>query len=310
MKNLAPICIGTYSRLAHLKKTIAGLQSNTLAKKSDLYIFSDAAQPGDEGIVSKLRQYIYTIDGFKSVNIIERMNNDRVANCRGGMKDLLDKYGKTIFLEDDIVTAPGFLQFINDGLEFYKNDERILSISGYSPPLKYLKNYNKDVYILQRFSTWGFGTWTDKFTPFGFEIEKHGVDSFLSDKKAINQFQKNGVDMYSMLLKEKEGLIDALDVKLMFYEFKYDMFTLYPKKSLVQNIGHDGTGLHCGITDKFDVDLWRKLTKFNFEKNIQLNDRIIKANREFRNGTKWSKLLRIIKRLLRYLQKHILGLNL
>lgn len=260
-------------------------------------MFSDAPQPGDEEIVAKVREYIHTIDGFKEVHIVERKTNGRVANNRGGMKQLLDEYGRVIFLEDDIVTAPGFLQFMNDGLEFYRDDERILSITGYSPPLKIPNDYNKDIFLLQRFSAWGFGTWANKFNPFDFEVEKHGVEEFLGDKKAINEFQKNGEDMYSMLLKEKEGTLDALDVKLMFYEFKYNMFTLYPEKSLVQNIGHDGTGVHCGANNRFDVDLWLKSSNFKFEKNIQPDERIIKANQKFRRRGIKDKMIDVSKKI-------------
>ena len=133
---LAPIGISTYCRLNHLKQTIIALQRNTLAKESELYIFSDAQKQGDEERVAKVREYIYTIDGFKKIHIVERKTNGRVANNRGGMKHLLEKYGKMIWLEEDIVTTSGFLQFVNEALEFYKDDERIISITGYSPPIK------------------------------------------------------------------------------------------------------------------------------------------------------------------------------
>lgn len=280
MSQLAPICISTYSRLEHLKQTISALQVNTLAKASELYIFSDAPKPGDEEKVDRLRSYIHSVDGFKQVHIVERKTNSRVANGRGGIKQLLAKYGKMIFIEDDIVTAPGFLQFMNDGLDFYKNDERILSITGYCPPIKIPDDCNQDVFMLQRFSAWGFGTWAEKFDPFGFDVQKHGITNFLKDKKAIKSFCKNGKDMYPMLLEEAKGELDALDVQLMYYEFKYNKYTIYPVKSLVQNIGHDGSGEHCVKNNRHNVDLWYK-TNFKLEHSITPNREIIKANFNF-----------------------------
>lgn len=283
MKDLAPIGVSTYSRIKHLKQAIEALQKNTLAKDSEIYIFSDAPKKGDEEIVAKVREYVRTIDGFKKVHILERETNNRVANNRGGIKQLLDNYGKIIFLEDDIVTAPGFLTFMNEALEFYKDDKRILSITGYCPPIKISNNYNEDIFLLQRFSAWGFATWEEKFNPFGFELEKHGIDKFLNNKISVREFKKNGEDMYPMLLSEKEGKLDALDVKLMFYEFKYDMFSLYPQRTLTQSIGLDGSGIHCGATNKFHhKKLWDKTDNFQFVKNIQLDAGIIKANYKFR----------------------------
>ena len=156
---LAPIGVSTYSRLYHLKKTIEALQNNTLAKQSELYIFSDAPKEGDEEIVSTVRKYIHTINGFRKVHIIERKTNGRVANNRGGIEELLDKYGKVIFLEEDIVTSAYFLQYMNDALHFYKNDNRISSIAGYCPPIKIPVEYKQDVFILHRFAPWGFAIW-------------------------------------------------------------------------------------------------------------------------------------------------------
>jgi len=253
LRNLAPIGISAYSRLCHLKKTIEALKENTLAKDSELYVFSDAPKEGDEEVVENLRKYIHLIDGFKKVHIIERVTNGRVANNRGGMKQLLDQYGKMIFMEEDIVTAPAFLQFINDGLDSYEDNKSILSITGYCPPFKISEKYIADVFILKRFSGWGFATWKEKFNPFGFVLSEHGIDEFLCDKESIKEFMKNGDDMYQMLLSEYNGELDALDVKIMYYEHKYNMFTVYPSKSLVQNIGHDSSGEHCDTSNKFHL---------------------------------------------------------
>lgn len=295
---LAPIGVSTYSRIKHLKQTIEALQRNTLAKQSELYIFSDAPQKGDEEIVQKVRDYIHTVDGFKKVHIVERETNGRVANNRGGLKYLLDTYGKAMFLEDDIVTAPGFLQFMNDALEFYRDDENILTVSGYTPPLSILNSYSSDVYKLMRFNGWGFATWKSKFNPFEFDIKDHGANEFFNNKKNIINFKSNGEDMYGMLVKEYEGGLDALDVKLMFYEFIYKKYTLYPRKSLVQNIGHDGSGVHCGVNNKFHHnELWDKVDNFKFVKDMKVDERIRKANYKFRSVGVKGKIVNITKQI-------------
>ena len=285
MRALAPVCISTYSRINHLKETVDALKKNTLAKQSELYIFSDAAKKNDEEIVAKVREYAHTISGFNKVHIIERETNGRFANNRGGIKMALEKYGKIIYLEDDIVTAPGFLQFMNDALDAYEHDERILSITGYCPPIKIPEDYDKDVFLLQRFSGWGFATWNSKFDPFGFDIKENGVEAFLADKKQINKFIKNGEDMYRLLLSVYSNELDALDVKLMFHQFINDMFTVYPIKSLVQNIGHDGSGQNCDVNERFlHKLLWDKVESFKCEENVGVDERIRAENYRFRSN--------------------------
>ena len=292
MKNLAPIGVSTYSRLKHLKQTIEALQKNTLAKQSELYIFSDGPQQGDKENVAKVREYIHTIDGFKKVYIIEREINGRVANNRGGIKQLLDKFGKIIWLEEDIVTAPGFLRYMNEALEFYKKDERIISISGYCPPFKFPKEYREEVFLLQRFSAWGFATWKEKFDPFGFELAKHDIDGFFQDKKAIKDFKLNGENTYRMLLSEYKNEINALDIKIAYYVYKYNMYSLFPKKSFVQNIGHDGTGEHCGTSILFNHEkLQDKVDGFKFIDKVQSDETIKILDRKFRE-IKWKLKIR------------------
>ena len=136
--SLAPIGLSTYSRLLHLKKTIEALKANTLAKESDLHIFSDGAKQGDEERVEAVRKYIDTIDGFKNVQVIIRTKNSRVRNNRDGISELLEKFGKCIYLEEDIVTAPGFLKFMNESLNVYEKKDKIKGLKMIYEP-KYLR---------------------------------------------------------------------------------------------------------------------------------------------------------------------------
>ena len=295
---LAPIGISTYSRVNHLRKTIKALQKNNLAKDSEVYIFSDAPKVGDEKIVAKVRSYLHTIDGFKKVHIIERDTNNRVANNRGGLQQLLDQYGKIIFLEEDIVTAPGFLQFMNDALVKYEYDERVLSITGYGLPIKIPENYAYDCFSLQRFNSWGFGIWYEKYKHINY-FSKSEFNNFIYSKEKIRKLVRSaGNDMVHLLEKEANNEIDALDIKAIYYQINSNMFTIYPVKSLVQNIGHDGTGVHCKESTKYSHDeLWSKRSNFKFIDTIEPDQRIIKSNYTFRDTGFKGKILAMTKKI-------------
>lgn len=278
---LAPIGLSTYGRPQHLKQTIRALQQNSLAPESELFVFSDAPKPGDEERVAAVRSYVSTIDGFREVHIIERNSNDRVANSRGGLKMLLDRYEKVVFLAEDIVTAPSFLTFMNDALFKYEENDRIFNVSGYSPPISIPANYNHDVFFLRRISAWGFGIWKSRFEKLGYMTPEE-YELFASNRKNVKAFVKTGgADLMQMLRADAYGEIDAGDVKLMFAQFVSDQYTVYPVRSLVQNIGHDGTGVHCGTTDRFDVTLSNE-SSFILPDKLFVDRRIVKANRRFR----------------------------
>lgn len=295
---LAPIGVSTYKRLGHLKRTILALQNNRLAEESDLYIFSDHPRKGDEKEVIELRRYLKTIRGFARLEIIERDSNDRIKNNRGGMKLLLDNYSKIIFLEEDIVTAPGFLSFMNGALTHYEHYENVLSISGYTHPFLVPKKFRPDCFFLGRFSAWGFGTWESKFDPFGFSLDNKNIPKNIDSKEFKKFYSKSGSDLLEFIQHEISGSIDALDVKVMYHMLEKNQITIYPKKSLVRNIGNDGSGLHCSKTSKFDTKLWEKNEEFEFcidqtaQKQIKFRNKLLR-DREI--------LSRVLFKILQYI---------
>lgn len=293
---LAPIGISTYIRLEHLKRTIESLVQSPLAFDSELYVFSDAARSGDEEKVDSIRGYLRTVEGFKSINIVERTENNRVANSRGGLTQLLDAYGSVIFMPEDTVVAPGFLAFMNEGLERYKCNQKIFSIAGYTPPICIPKNYPYDVFFLRRFCAWGFATWKDRFSQIKY-MSSYQYNKFSENKHEVREFvEGGGVDMMYMLRKDAYGEIDAGDVKAMYAQYVSDQYTVYPVHSLVKNIGFDGTGEHCKPSSSFDVAMWDKKEKFLFEDNVVVNPDILREHNKFRAKQHRSKMASIYAR--------------
>jgi hypothetical protein len=279
----APIGLSVYSRVEHIDLTVRALKNNTLASLSDLYVFSDAPKPGDEEKVAKVRRYLKGIDGFQSVTIVERQENSRVKNNRGGHRELLDRYGRMIWVEEDIVTAPGFLEYMNQALVFYQSDPKIFSITGYCPPLDIPSDLPGDVFVLGRFNAWGFGIWKDRYDRIELNLGKERGLLDLSKDDFLERLMRNGTDIPKMLLKDIQGEIDALDVKIMYQQALNDWQTVYPRKSFVQNIGHDGSGAHCGATGKYShAELWERANNFIFPGDLVLNSQIVAANYKFR----------------------------
>ena len=164
---LAPIVLFVYNRLDHTQGVIETLLKNTLAKESEFYIFSDAAKT-ENGVekVNEVRKFIRDDSwhtGFKKVSIIEAEKNKGLAkSIIGGVSEIIQKYGKVIVLEDDLKLSPYFLEYMNDALDYYKDVVNIWSISGYSFPMRSLKNYPHDVFYSYRGCSWGWATWLDR----------------------------------------------------------------------------------------------------------------------------------------------------
>lgn len=301
-KGLVPLGVSTYKRLEHLKKCVQSLKRNSLATQTDVYFFSDAPKTGDELAVAKLRSYLKTIDGFKTINIIEREHNSRIINNRSGMKMLLEEYGQLIFVEEDVVVAPQFLSYMNQALDKYKNDPRVFSVSGYSPPIEIPKDYAEAAFFLRRFNAWGFGIWKDRFEKTGY-IDRQAYLKLINNDADLKDFAKNGgEDMLGMLRLDSEGTIDAFDVKAMYAQFIHDQYTVYPRYSLTRNRGMDGSGIHSPINNKFDVKLWTDAERFDLPE-FKLDQRIEDSHNKFRKPklrVRWSENIKTL--MNRYLR--------
>ena len=261
MKNkknsLAPICLFTYNRLAETELTVKALKNNYLAEYSDLIIFSDSAKSEAQiQSVLEIRQFIRKITGFKTVKIIESKVNKGLANSIiSGVNQIIKEYGKIIVLEDDLETHPNFLNFMNNSLEFYSNDKNIQSINGFSP---HIKKSDKSVYFQQRPFPWGWATWNNRWSPNIFD-KKELIEITLTNPKCLNLFKnKCGDDADQMFLNSLNGKNDSWYIRWAFNHFMTNRYSVYPNKSLVNNIGYNENGTHCSSINSYKFTMENK----------------------------------------------------
>lgn len=245
MNELSPIVLFVYNRLWHTEQTIEALKKNELASESDLFVFSDGPRvEGDEN-VRKVREYIHNVDGFKSVRIVEREKNLGLANSViAGVTEIVNKYGKIIVLEDDIVTSCHFLRFMNSALEKYKNDKRLFAISGYNVSMEPYPEYQLSVFLAFRVSSWGWGTWKDRWDEADWEIKDW--EEVFERKELYRKFARGGEDQPYVFKALTRGTLNSWAIRWYYSHFRKDRYTLFPVKSLVENTGFDGSGIHCG----------------------------------------------------------------
>ena len=239
MNTLAPVVLFCYKRLDTLKQAIESLQQNYLADETELFVFSDGPKKAeDELVIAGLRNYLKTITGFKKVTIREAIQNKGLANSIiGGVTEIINKYDKVIVLEDDLVTSRNFLIYINKGLDHYKDNPKIFSITGFSIPIKGLNE--NSVYFTQRSNSCGWGTWKDRWAIIDWEVKDYAA--LMSNRPARRAFNKMGSDMVGLLTKQKLGKINSWAIRWCYHQFKYDLYSVHPVVSKIKNIGYAST---------------------------------------------------------------------
>lgn len=276
-KSLAPVCLFVYKRPAALNNTIASLQRNRHCAETDLYVFSDAAATEKEiSQVIAVRALLQNIKGFKSVNIYSSEKNKGLAvSIIEGVSLVIHKHGKVIVVEDDLVLASNFLIFMNAALDFYQFNPHIFSVSGYSPPIKNIKD---DVFFTLRGSSWGWGTWVNRWKEIDWELRDY--DAFHSDTKKQRRFNTMGSDMTRMLKKQKRGEINSWAIRWNYHQFLFGLFTVFPVHSKVLNDGFSEGATHTASAhnnSRFSTTLdCSEVSHFCFPKNPILDKGIIK----------------------------------
>lgn len=304
MQNLSPIALFVYNRPQHTERTLKFLMQNELASDSRLYIFSDGAKmPQDEDKVAEVRSIINKVDGFKSVKVIERKENAGLANSViSGVTQLINDYGQVIVFEDDLVTSPHTLTYFNDALNRYREEEKVMHIGAYMYPLK--AEHLPQSFFYRAATSWGWATWGRAWKNFEPNIDQL-ISQFDSKKKSAFSIE-NSMNFWKQMQEFKKGKNNSWAIRWYASIFLKGGLTLNPSQSLVNNIGHDGTGVHSGINDIYNVIINPKpITEFpTVIKENKEAYHIIKDFLSNRKGNMVTRIKRFVKeKLTQYFSK-------
>jgi hypothetical protein len=251
----APVALFVYNRPDHTRRTLEALQRNRLASITPLYVFADGPRPGAtpaEGErIAQTRALVCSEPWTREVTLIESAENRGLADSIvTGVQRVLDTHGRVIVLEDDILTSPGFLEYMNAALELYAADPRVMHISGYMYPLGLRA---RDTVFLRVLSCWGWATWSRAWQHYNPDVAAHL--SALNSPARVRKFNIEGhADFYRQLLENRSGRIRSWAVRWYASWLSQQGLALFPTQSLVRNIGHDGSGVHCSPDQRFDTE--------------------------------------------------------
>ncbi len=247
--NHAPVAFFAFNRPEHAAATLEALAGNHGAEHTVVYAFCDGPRPhrGDDiRSVEAVRQVLRRTSGFRDLHVIARAANAGLsASIIGGVSQLVEEYGRVIVVEDDLVTSPFFLRFMNEGLDFYEHKDRVISIHGYIYPVK---ETLPEAFFLRGADCWGWATWKRGWKLF--EPDGRKLLSELGGRGLEREFDMNGARAYVGMLEDQiAGRCDSWAIRWDATAFLRDKLTLYPGVSLVRNIGLDHSGTHCGTAE-------------------------------------------------------------
>jgi hypothetical protein len=299
---LAPIALFTYKRFETLKQTVESLKNNCEAKDSELFIFSDASKSEkDDEKVYKVREYLKTITGFKTITIHEKIINYGLArSIIEGTTEIINRYGKVIVVEDDLLLSTSFLTYMNQMLDKYQDNQDVFQISGFGLKIHKSKDYNYDVYFHIRPNSWGWGTWIDRWNSVDWNVKSwQNIKTNKNEQKSFNQ---GGSDLYDMLKRYKEHRNQSWYIRFAYSQFLQKKYAITPIKSLVINNGFIKESTNCDSYNRYKTEFQKSIKpEFNIPaKTIINNDLIQQAYKYYSIPTRiLSKIITIFIRFVR-----------
>lgn len=253
----APVALFVYNRPEHTRETVEALYRNRYDQVTELYIYADGAKDATEAAnVRAVREYIATLDGrsplFHVHLILAEQNQGLEKSIIGGVTKIMQEYGRIIVLEDDIVSSPDFLAFMNQALDAYEQDSKVWSISSYTLETPAIANCKEDVLWTYRAECWGWASWADRWNRVDWAVSDY--DEFIHNKALQRRFNRGGRDMTDLLRMQHEGEIHSWAIRWGYEAYKENCITVFPKFPKTYNNGLDGSGTNCAADGVAAVD--------------------------------------------------------
>ncbi|MDB5116857.1 MAG: glycosyltransferase [Mucilaginibacter sp.] len=302
MQNLAPIALFVYNRPEHTRRTLTYLQKNVLADESRLFIFSDGAKTAaDKDKVEEVRALVKDITGFKSVKLIARKENMGLANSIiSGVSQLVNEFGKVIVFEDDLLSSPYTLQYFNESLVKYEHEDAVMHIGAYMFGLD--DKTLPETFFYRIATSWGWATWARAWKNFEPDIDQL-IGQF--DKQKIHQFSIEGsMNFWKQMQEFKTGKNNSWAIRWYASIFLNGGLSLNPSRSLVHNIGHDGTGVHSNIEHMYQVNIAQKPVK-KYPKKVKEDHQAHQAIKRFLKNRKGTLLQRGVRLIRQWRVKYV-----
>jgi len=237
-----PIVLFTYKRLEVTKRVVESLLLNKECCLSRLIVYSDGPKSSKDVVaVEAVRAYLKSITGFECIEYIYRENNLGLAQSFiKGITETLTMHEKAIFLEDDNLLSEYFLRYMNQALNFYADNLKVICVTGYSWPIW---PKQESPYFMRNAETWTMGTWRRGWSHFN--SDGANLLDQICKRKLKKGLSRDGFGVYKMLKNQVAGRIDSWGVRWWVSAYIEDMYCLYPHEPLCVSIGYGGESVHC-----------------------------------------------------------------
>ena len=287
-----PVLYLAFNRLDTVRQTFLEIQK---AKPKQLFIGADGPRTKEEKRkTDAVRKYILeNIDWKCKVKTLFREEN---LGCKYAVAGAIDWFFENvergIILEDDCLPSQSFFRFCQEMLKRYKDDKRIMHISGTN--IEGQSRIKESYFISNCFNVWGWATWRRAWNKYDVEMQEWGRIDKRKFIKSLKFDLLNSVRSWRIFSLTYKNKIDTWDYQWDFVCRICKGLCIVPKKNLIANIGFGGDGTHT-----VDKDMGKRKLKnyeldfpLKWDKEIVASERYLKKYVKFFNGDIIKKVLK------------------
>lgn len=214
------------------------------AKPPRLYVAADGARDdksGEAETTQSVRDYVMqNVDWDCEVKTLFR---DKNLGCKYAVSSAISWFFENeeqgIILEDDVVPNQDFFYFVENNLEKYKNDHRVMMVSG----MNYFSDSSLDTpyFFSEYMNIWGWGSWRRSWDLYDVDMpewSKSEVKKDIKNKYFSSYIWRYLRNIFNMI---EEKRINTWDIQWFFCCLYNHGVCIVPKVNMVTNIGVDGT---------------------------------------------------------------------
>lgn len=273
-----PIVIFGFNRPDSMQRLVDSILTNESCDDRKIYAFVDGARCDNERV--RVNE-VAAIARSMTPDVVQAPANKGLArSIIDGVTDIMNRHGRAIVLEDDLVLMPGALKYLDEALDKYESDQRIFSVCAYGLKIKRPQDYRGDVYMSLRSSSWGWATWKDRWDSVDWEVKDFA--QLVASKKLQRAFNRGGSDMYGMLRDFMEGRNNSWAIRFCYSQHKQGKYSVHPFRSLVTNEGFGVEATNCRQKySRFKIDMDSSGESLVLPDSLEPNESIFKANAKY-----------------------------
>lgn len=242
-----PILFIVFNRPEQTERVFAAIRRQ---KPRRLYVAADGARPDKEGekaLVERTRAVATRVDWPCEVKTLFRLENVGCGKAvSGAISWFFEQEEEGIILEDDCLPHPDFFPFCETLLARYRDDERVLSISG-DHFLPHRLHLTEPYYFSKYVQIWGWATWRRTWRHYDIRLGQRSKEDWEELIRRGNPIKAEAGYWMHIFRAMHMGAVDTWDFQLMFAGWHLGGLHISPSRNLVSNIGYGPDATHTNF---------------------------------------------------------------